>query len=1470
MLVAILLLFVLLVLLFSIPAVQTSVAGKLIDNLNEKFGTNMQVKKIGLSYDGTVWLEDVLILDKHQDTLIYTHEVQTSITSITSVYAGKPDLGNVVIEGMTFDIRRYEGEDKDNFAQFTDQFVTDTLRKENDFRLRANHVTITDGNFSYVDENLPSPVIISLENLQINADDFMIDGREISVDIAAMKADESRGFRIEDLSTEYFYSPTKMTAENLKLITPTSEIKAQIALDYRLSDFTDFENKVNFQAEFENADISLKDLNLFYDGFGQHDAIEFNGELTGTLNNFRLTDFHLRGMDRSVIDGNLQIQGIFSDLDEQFVIRGEMNQLSTNYYDLVQLLPEDLKNLPETLQNLGNVQLAGHVEVTPTTVITDSEIFTQLGTAVVDISLGDLNDPNFATYKGKIHVKEFDLGTFVGSKSLGTTSFNLIVDGTGFTQETLNTNVNGTISGLVFNGYRYTNISVLGVLIDAVFNGKLVGNDPNLKFDFYGILDASQAVNYYNFKLGIAYADLHALNIVDRDSLSIFKGDITMNMKGTNFDDAIGTILFQNTSYENQRDVFVFEQLILTSSFNEQNERHIEINSPDVISGKVEGKFDLKEIPALFQNAIASLYTNYKPTVITTNQYLDFDFDIYNKIVEVFFPKIELAPNTFIKGSVESDESEFNLTFRSPEIKAFDNYLKEVNVRIDNTNPLFNMYVEVDSVASNLYSISDFNLINVTLRDTLFIRTEFKGGAENNDNFNLSLYHTINEQGKSVVGIRKSDIKFKESTWFLNEEKNASNRIIFDDNFREFQVDSLEMTHEDQAIRLSGIKRDSTYKNFRAAFENVDLEKITPDIDSLKLEGVVNGTIHLLQENGAYFPRTSLSIADVAINEVPYGNLDLNIEGNESLTNYSIEAILKDEEFEFMKADGTIDVSGKNSNIDLNVALQNFKLSAFSSLGAEVLTDIRGMASGTATVTGDYTNPDIDGELKLKNAGLRIPYLNVDLDFEKNAIVRLSGQEFTFDHIGISDTKYQTEGVLDGTIAHENFKNWELDLRLSTDRMLVLDTEASETALYYGTAFIQGTASISGPTDELEINVDATTEKGTEFKIPLNDTQTIGDNSYIYFLSPEEKVAKLKGEDIFIEEVKGLEINFDLNVTNDALVEIMVDPVSGSTLRGRGAGILRIEINTNGKFNMWGDFVVYDGVYNFKYAGLVQKEFEVQSGGSINWNGSPVRADLNVRAMYETTANPAILLENPSFNRKIPVEVVIILQGQIVQPDINFEIQYPNLSSVVKSELEYKINDRQSTELQALALITTGSFYNEFAIGQNAVTGNLLERASNLVNDIFADDDEKFSLGLSYVQGDRALDQRVSDRFGVTVSTQISKNIIFSGQVGVPIGGVSESLVIGNAEISFLLNEEGTLRFKVFNRENNIRYIGEEIGYTQGLGLSYSVDFDTFEELVRKILNKEINPSEIPEEIKKAIENQTESVAPEYLHFPKE
>jgi len=522
---------------------------------------------------------------------------------------------------------------------------------------------------------------------------------------------------------------------------------------------------------------------------------------------------------------------------------------------------------------------------------------------------------------------------------------------------------------------------------------------------------------------------------------------------------------------------------------------------------------------------------------------MEFNLNIYNKIVDAFFPEIEFAPNTILKGKVRSNESEFKLNFKSPYITAFGNYMEDIDIQVDNKNPLFNTYVSVDSINSNYYKASEFSLINVTLKDTLFMHSEFKGGLNNQDNFNIEFYHTINQENKSVIGLKKSNFTYKGYTWDANREKEKNNnKIVFDNDFNTIDIQSIILSFRDEEIKINGLARGKDYKNIKATFDNVDLNKITPRIDSLTFEGLVNGEVNMFQESGLYVPSTTIKIENLGINQTALGTLKMDVEGSD-LTKYKINTSLtNNKNKKTMSAIGAINVSKNNPAIDADVDFDEFDISEFSALGGIVISNLRGNISGKAKVTGDYKNPSIDGSVSLNKAGLTFPYLNVDLDFEENTKVLFDGQRFIFDDTSITDTKYNTKGNLKGYIVHRHFSKWGLALDiLANDRLLVLDTEEDEESLYYGTGFISGEAKISGPTDELVIDVNATTEEGTVFKIPLNETESIGDNSYVHFLSPDEKKARLEGKEIVLEDIKGLELNFELDVNNKAEVEIVVD-----------------------------------------------------------------------------------------------------------------------------------------------------------------------------------------------------------------------------------------------------------------------------------------------------------------------------------------
>jgi hypothetical protein len=1470
-LLGILLLFLLLILVFSIPAVQTYVADKATERINEDYGTDIQVESIQLLYNGQIELNQLYIGDHHNDTLISAKHIETGFANISNLISGESlDFGNVKAEEIHFFLKRYKGEETGNITIFSNKFQPKDKKEPKAFEITFDDILLKDSYFSIINENAEQPIVLELKDLDVTTKNLYIGNGKVETELEDLSTEMRRGLSVQSVSTHFLMNTEEILLDDLKFETSQSHILGDVIFAYdTMDDLGDFVDKVNITADFKLSMLSTNDLQNFYSGFGSDRVLFLDGLMEGNLNDFRFENLNLTGLDNTEIAGSLRIQNAVKNKGQNVKMSGDFNKLSTNYNDLINFLPPLRKSLPENLRDLGQVNLNGTLSADARQVKTNSVVSTDLGSASINGKLSDLNDPRFASYEGKLKINNFELGEVLGNSNLGTASFTVNLDGTGLSQDQLNSSLDGTIDKLEFNGYTYKNIEILGVLKSPIFNGRLIVNDPNLQMKFEGLADVSEEANRYNFRATVDSSNLHKLNFVDTDTIADFAGTVEMDVAGTNLNDMEGSIKLKNTVYRNQESTFKFEEFTVNSLI-EGSKRQITVSSDDILSGEITGDYNLTQIPALFQNAFGSLYANYRPIDVEPYQYVDFEFDIYNKIISAFFQDYSIAPGTHLEGSVQARNSKLKFSLRSPEFKFYKNKLTDLDLEIDTENPLHNTTLNIDSIETRYYLATDFNMINNTANDTLFIRTEFDGGSQKEDHFDLSFFHTIDPNNNSVVGVRKSSLTFKDSKWFLNKDNSKNQTAVFDNRLRNFTFDSLTMSHNDEHIGFSGKMRDTTSKDFRLDFDQVDLAKVTPSIDSLNLAGIIDGSLRLKQENGFNYPRSDLSINDLALNGIDYGKFNLNVSGNKSLTDYTIKAGLTGDNKTYLSANGKLQIDDEKPFIDLKVALNDFKIDAFSPFGMPVLNNLRGKVSGNANIIGNYSQPDIKGDLTLNDAGLKIPYLNVDLALAQNSSVGLRGQEFVFDKVGLSDTEFYTHGTLDGSISHTNFTDWQIDLNIDApERLLVLNTDGNDESLYYGTGFIKGGGRIHGPTKELIIDVDAKTQEGTVFKIPLSDTELIGDTSFIYFFSPEEKKALKKGKKVNIKPVKGLELNFELDVTPDAEVEIVVDQESGSSLRGQGVGTLLMEINTGGKFNMWGDFLVTEGVYDFKYYGVVEKEFEVVSGGSINWQGSPTRANLDLRAKYQTEANPAILLENPTINRNIPVNVFIDINGELTNTKLDFDLEYPNLSSVVKSELDYRINDDENTELQALSLISQGSFFNQSGrnSGTSAIYGNLFERASGIFDDLFADENSKFKVGLNYSQGSRLPNQNRADRFGVTLSTQISKRIIINGKVGVPVGGVrTRSTVVGNLEINLLLNDSGTLRANLFNRESNIQYIGETLGYTQGVGLSYSVDFDTFNELIQKILDKEITVDDIPEKVKE--KKAKKSVAPDYIEFP--
>ena len=838
---------------------------------------------------------------------------------------------------------------------------------------------------------------------------------------------------------------------------------------------------------------------------------------------------------------------------------------------------------------------------------------------------------------------------------------------------------------------------------------------------------------------------------------------------------------------------------------------------------------------------------------VKLDNYLNYQLNIKSKILDndqiLDFLDINYFDfNTTIKGS--SKELSFvnsiiNFTKNDNEFNIItDSFIRNNN--LEGTILLSSENINIDSSISGTTSRKIFEINS---------KIDYNG-EDNLGKFEFSTLLDLDvnlSNSKNIISFLKlHQLYFKNSEEELELENLSELNKVFNTNFINQNTDfDFQIIYNDGLFNLeSSLGKNLNINGYYKNNDDLNFDIIILDliIDNLyqinknPISAIFNSDINLKRDLENRTLNIESKFSDLQIKNFDLGELNINIFGNTDYNSYALKIDLIKDKLSSIKGEGSIIGANEEPNIDIDLIFENFDISFIEKIGTNTMTSISSNVSGEVNLWGKSNNIQHNGKLYLNESRFTVPYLNIEYFLSENSEIDLYNQNFEFNNVNINSESNNSPTSLEGKITHQDFKNWNLDLNFKSEKLHILNKDYIENDGFYGQAYMGGDVKISGPTNQVSIDINGTTESGTNIIIPQTQSYSIDDFSFITFtdlnsyseetLITENKINKIS---------KTLDLNINLEINNSAVVEITIDQDTGSYISGNGNGNLFMEIDSEGKFNIYGDFIASDGIYNFRNLALIDKKFKLKNGGTIIWDGDPLAAQMNIQATYEVPggANPALLLDNPNFNKKIPTNVDIVLTGELTKPDSpNFEIFFPNTSSSVTSEINYKLNDPEIRQLQAISLLTQGIFINEVSVSIEGVTNNIYEKVSEVFSDILGGNQGPLEVGLNYLQGDRSeiLDIKTEDRFGVTLSTKISDKILFNGKIGVPIGGIEETLIIGDVQIDFILNEDGTLRAKVFNRENEFRYIGDELGYTQGIGLSYQVDFQTFRSLLSKII----------------------------------
>ncbi len=1447
-------------LIIRIPEVQTFVINRITSHFSKEIKSTINVGKIEYSFFNKLTINDLIIKDKNNDTLLYSQKITAGIRKLDFrnmiIKLGQVELTKPFIALIT------DSAGMMNLTSYLDMFATPQgTAKKSKSTFSINQIKIIDAKFSLINKTgTENKMMIDLNNLHLseingNLEDIKIQNDSTNFHINNLGFIESSGFRVNSMNSNVVLAGRNIAFNTVFLNCDSTIINADhisIKADSSTS-FKRFTEEVKLDILLQKSLISSSDLQYFLPFLkGSYESIWLSGRVFGTISELKGRNIELTYRDYSYLNCDFDFSGL-PKIENVFIYIG-VNSLKTNAKDIEQIsIPGKGRIIvPEVLYKLENISFDGSFTGFTTDFVTYGKITTGIGNLRTDISLRP-DEKNIYRIKGLVTGSNIDLGEITGNHDMfGELSMETNVDGYASSFEKFNGNLTGKIDSIEINKYVYRNVTLDGVFTEKTWDGSIKIADKNIKTDLLGRFDFSNVLPEFDFTLNLAEANLYKLNFDKADTTSLLSMLLTANFKGNNIDNLDGEIKLLNSTlrkYNNKLELYDFS----IKTFTEKNKPAISIRT-DFVDADLRGYYNFAEIRTVLKSTLAKLMPSRFPAPvpvknqIRNNFTFTLNFKNTDKINNFFRTGILLSEQSTVNGAIFPDSIiRIGLIAKTLNIK--NNILTDLSVAATVSGQ--EMSADLNSSSLSILGQSDLKEFSAgfsTKPDNFIFDFNWdnKDKVLNKGNFIArGSISKSNDESKGTIlkiEIDSSEIYTRNNLWKISQSA-----ILVDSN--RVNINKLYIGNKANHYLIDGTVSENPKDTLHLIFKGIDLSplnyigknnnKANDSSFPIQLKGILNGNILLTN-----ILKNPLIVNNIKINSFSllgseYGDISLESDWNASRKVVDISASNNLEGVRMLDMGGFYDPVTKR--INLNAKAAKLPIDALNPLLKFFASNITGTVSGKVNLTGEINKLVLTGALMAENASMKIDYLQTK--YKLNDTIRFDKSGIKFNKIRLTDEK-GNYATLSGSINHKYFKDYAADLILNTNECLVLNTQAKDNELFYGTAYGRDvTATIKSGPNSLSFDISAKTGKNTKLFIPLNSGLSVSEYSFITFVDSDTtgKEEERKGDGGPVPVTRtGLDLNFDLEITPDAEVQLLIDPKAGDVIKGRGSGKLNINLNRKGDFKIYGDYIIEDGEYLFTLGNILNKRFDVESGGKIMFNGNVKDAEIDLKATYKNLkASLYPILQDPRYSERIQVEPQLNLSGKLFNPIVGFSIYLPNADEGTRTYLKNAITTEEELSRQFLYLLVMNSFYSDptyasslstAPTGTSAMAVTTTEMLSNQLSNWLSQISKDFDIGFVYRPGNKEIN---SQEVQVALSTQLMNDkVLINGNFDVRGSGNNYgNPITGDFDIEYKIAEK--IRFKVFNRFNN-PYTGKGVPYTQGFGLFFKQDFNKFSDLLKK------------------------------------
>ncbi|WP_051224398.1 translocation/assembly module TamB domain-containing protein [Flavobacterium tegetincola] len=1407
--------------------------------------------------------------------LDYTSE-SGNIKTVTDLASLKVLINAIDLEKQIVDIKEIKLTNtksslamtkKEQVNQVKTEVQTDTITTQNNWQLKLNSIKIDSVDFKFDDYN--SVAIqkgidykhLDLKGLKLDATTFFYSEKMISGTINNFKFSDKSGVQVDSLTTDFFYGNQGSYLKKLYLKTPQTELKNEIIVGYEsINTIGDDIGDLALNATLEGSQIGFKDILFFAPDLAKSNPfkanpnaiLKINSRISGKVNDFKIPNLELSGIGTTKVVASGTVTGL-PDVEKMNLVL-DLKNFQSSAKDLNDFLPAG--TIPSNIQLPKNFSVSGKFNGGINNFNTDLQLKSSSGNATIK-ALFDRTRKNAERYNATVNLDRFDLGRLLRNDSIGKISINAKVKGVGLNPKTANATISGTVKQAQFNRYNYTNLNLDGSIANGTFDVKADMNDPNLTFKLAtsgGFKDKYPAVK---LKMNLDIADLNKLNL-HAGPLKI-KGNIVADVPTADLDFLNARIDLTDLVYANEKEQVALDSIKIRAIATAEKNT-ITLQS-QFANADIDGQFKLSEIGTALQNSIAK-YFDANPNAkkkATTDQQLAFKINIKDDpTLQKIIPNLTSLQPVEIVGRYNSVNDTIAIKGKIPKI-------------VYNGNTISGAVIDVNTKGDSL--VYDVVVDDISMASFGLPYTKISGTVANNiANYDLLLKDAKGKDQYAISGNletkdNNNTVKLNSDNFLLNYEKwiiPNDNSVVL--NEKGLTIDNFNLKNNGSAIK---VQSQSKMPNapIEVAFEKFDITTITNVIkkENLDASGVLDGTILLknLKDNPLF--TADLNIENFTFNKDTVGNIGIKVD-NTVANNYDAKVAITGNGNE-VNLNGTYKADSKT--FDLLLDLEKLSMKSIQGFTMGNLTKSEGFLSGKFTVKGTSEAPAINGTLDFNAVGFNVKQLNSTFKDINDKIV-IDQQGIAFNDFEISDAN-DNKLFVKGAVLTQNFRDYGFDLNIEANNFRAVNSGPQDNDVYYGKLFLDTKLSVKGDLNQPVVEGTIKINKDTDFTIvlPQSDPSIADREGIVEFIDQDNPPLfdKLTVSDTLAQtKLKGIIASANIEIVEEAAISIVIDKGNGDFLKLKGEAQLTGGIDASGKTTLTGRYEFTEGSYEMTF-NVIKRKFDIKEGSYILWTGEPTDADVNITAIYKTEAAPIDLVEDQlgtstagirnTYKQKIPFETELIMKGELLQPEITFDIVLPDgnnsvstdIINATKLKLEQIRQEPSELNKQVFALLLLNRFIGENpfsseaggadagSLARQSASKILSQQLNNLASDLIDGVELNFDLESTedYTTGEKAnktdLNVGVSksllnDRLKVTVGSTI-------GLEGPQQANQETNKIAGDVALDYQLTKDGRYRVRAY-RKNDYQVALQGQVVETGVAFIITFDYDKFRELFHR------------------------------------